>query len=112
MNALVVCDVLKDPILVSRESARLLEAPLRLLDVGSIVTVDFNGVEGISPSFFDELLTVYESVLGDALIDIFQLIIDNPPTELSSKFVAVARSHQMVIHHVDSNKSWILNPKK
>ncbi|MBI4716746.1 MAG: STAS-like domain-containing protein [Planctomycetes bacterium] len=108
---------MKDRILVSRESARLLEAPLRAAmtpapDDGGVgntepLTVDFRGVEGIAPSFLDELVTLFESLLAEAGGGERQLILSHPPTRLSSKFEAMARGHAMSVQ-LQPDGSWLL----
>lgn len=106
MPTLRVNDVLKDRILVSRESARLLEHALCAMIPNAetpgeasgttTVTVDFKGVEGIAPSFLDELISVFESLIGpEPNRGKRCLIVANPPTRLSLKFEAVARGHGM-----------------
>lgn len=117
MHSLRVNDVLKDRVLVSRESARLLEDQLTAVLASAMprrehdaltVTVDFAGVEGIAPSFLDELLKVFESVASSAAIKSeCRLIISNPPTRLSLKFEAVARGHQMSLQALGDG-SWLL----
>jgi hypothetical protein len=118
MSTLRVNDILKDKVLVSRESARLLEDPLRTLMSGArsadpahqamCVTVDFTGVGGIAPSFLDELVTIFESLIGTASAsEQKRLVVKNPPTRLSSKFEAVARGHGLVIQ-AQSDSSWVL----
>jgi hypothetical protein len=112
-----VSDVLKDKILISRESARELENPLRAIlvqaqptgnDDETTVTVDFEGVEGIAPSFLDELVTILESLLGSVGKGRGRrLVVANPPTRLSAKFEAVARGHGMSVQAL-SNGSWSL----
>jgi len=123
MRFLRVNDILKDKILVSREAARLLEDPLRTLMGGANsseqaspteanqVTIDFRDVEGVAPSFLDELLTIFESVLEqDANAKERRLIVANPPTRLSLKFEAVARGHGMSVHAL-ADASWMLTGK-
>lgn len=118
MRTLRVNDVLKDRILVSRESARLLEDPLRAMMVSAKtvgnacgttpVTVDFEGIEGIAPSFLDELLSVFESLIGaGADGDERSLVVANPPTRLSLKFEAIARGHGMSVRALPDG-SWFL----
>jgi len=103
-----VNDILKEKILISRESARLLEDPLSALlestkapanaSQTTPVTVDFEGVEGIAPSFLDELLSVFESLVGSETNGRERcLIVANPPTRLSLKFEAAARGHGMSV---------------
>jgi hypothetical protein len=118
MRTLRVNDVLKDKILVSRESARLLEGALSALMVSARtpgepsgttpVAVDFEGIEGVAPSFLDELLSIFESLLGtETNGDERCLIVANPPTRLSLKFEAIARGHGMSVRALPDG-SWFL----
>lgn len=118
MRTLRVQDVLKDRILVSRESARLLEEALRAMMVSATpsgkapgvapLTVDFKGIEGVAPSFLDELLSVFEALIGaETKGDERCLIVANPPTRLSLKFEAIARGHGMSVRAL-ADGSWFL----
>lgn len=118
MKTLLVSEVLKDKVLVSRDSARLLKGVLSALVAGvnasasaagsPSVAVDFEGVEGIAPSFLDELLSVFESCTSAAPGSVGRcLMIVHPPTRLSSKFQAIARGHGMSVRALDDG-SWIL----
>ncbi len=118
MHTLRVRDVLKDKILVSRESARLLEDALGAIMAGKStpggrsdttrLTVDFEGVEGIAPSFLDELLLVFESIIGSDTNGVERrLVVANPPARLSLKFEAIARGHGMSVRAL-SDGSWVL----
>ena len=118
MHTLRVNDVLKDRILVSRESARLLENALSVMMAGAatsgeacgtmLVAIDFEGVEGIAPSFLDELLSVFESLIGAENRGVGRsLIVANPPTRLSLKFEAVARGHRLSVRALPDG-SWSL----
>lgn len=118
MHTLRVRDVLDDRILVSRESAHLLEDALSAM-MGDAETpenpsdeastaVDFEGVEGMAPSFLDELLSIFESLIGKEINDPQRgLIVANPPTRLSLKFEAIARSHGMSVRALPDG-SWFL----
>lgn len=117
MPTLRVNDVLKDRVLVSRESARLLEGALRALlgsastpgpvSIATPLTVDFEGVEGMAPSFLDELVSVFEALIGPGADGGRRLIVANPPTRLSSKFEAIARGHGMSVQALPDG-SWLL----
>ena len=109
MRTLRVNEVLKDRILVSRESARLLEPALSEMMVherapedapgNAPVTVDFEGIEGVAPSFLDELLLIFESLMGTETNGRERcLVVTHSPTRLSSKFEAIARGHGMSVH--------------
>ena len=119
MFTLLVRDVLSDRVLVTRESARLLADPLATVMLAhhehedapdtAQVTVDFDGVGGVAPSFLDELLLVFESVLeahGGGRKG--RLIVANAPTRISLKFEAVARGHAMSIRLLPDG-SWLLS---
>lgn len=118
MPTFTVHHVLKDRILVSRESARLLEGPLRVAMQRSeapapscdtaLVAIDFIGVEGIAPSFLDELISIFESILSSSGNQSERrLMVANPPTRLSLKFEAIARGHGMSAQ-VLADGSWLL----
>ncbi len=122
MPTLRVNDVLKDKVLVSRESAHVLEdalsammAAARTPDNSSGTTsmaVDFEGIEGIAPSFLDELLSIFESIIGSETNDLeWCLIVANPPTRLSLKFEAVARGHGMSVRALPDG-SWLLTDSR
>lgn len=122
MPTLRVQDVLTEKILISRESARVLEDALKsMTDAAKTagqtsepppVTVDFLGVVGISPSFLDELLSIFESVMGDKTNGgRRRLIVAHPPTRLSLKFEAVGRGHGMSVQAMPDG-SWLLEHVK
>jgi len=114
MNALRVHQILTDKVLVSRESARLLGTELKALFAPNAqepacqsITIDFHGVEGIAPSFMDELLNVFENLAASAHNGAAkELNIANPPARLSSKFQAIARGHGLSIQALPDG-SWI-----
>jgi hypothetical protein len=107
-----ICDVIRDKILVSRESARLLIAPLRELvsrgtpqgglQPGREVTVDFEGIEGMAPAFLDEFLGVLESTVGSRS----RILFVAQPARLSLKFEAVARSRGLRVTQENGGR-WV-----
>lgn len=118
MATLLVSSVLKDKILISRESAHLLEAEFIAIKMreGSHVeaidtcglTIDFAGVDGVSPSFVDELLCIFDSLTREKNDGRQRcLTVTNPPMRLSLKFEAVARGHGMTVRAMP-NGSWLL----
>lgn len=118
MRTLHVATVLSDKILVSRESARQLEAAAHAVLEGAhpaerdpnrgVLAVDFAGVEGVSPSFVDELMRVLQAAVNVRTAGrIHKLLIVHPPTRLSSKFEAIARGHHMSIQLLDDG-AWEL----
>ncbi len=110
MPALRVRNVLDDRILVDRESARKLGTRLRdaMASGGIEIVLDFDAVEGMAPSFLDELLSVLESaVVGEGKREVTRVIVANPPARLSLKFKAVARARRMSIELLPDG-SWLL----
>lgn len=118
MTTIYANTIYRDKILVTRESAHLLKEALESVieahdgdghpEPENVVTVDFCGIQGIAPSFLDELVTVLESVLdlkGNGRD--CGLIVRNPPTRLSRKFEAIARGHQMIAE-ATADGSWLL----
>ena len=116
MQGLRVKDVLHDKILVSRESARRLQDALALLisrdnghNESSSIAVDFDGVQGVAPSFVDELMIVIERLIAaEANIAGRSLVIVHPPNRLSSKFEAIARGHGMQVHE-NGDGAWVFS---
>jgi STAS-like domain of unknown function (DUF4325) len=110
-----VHDVLKDKILVSRESARKLWDVVQQALAGAgkePLVVDFAGVEGLAPSFLDELLAAIDA--SDARAKDHEgarLIISHPPARLSLKFEAVARGRSMSIEALPDG-SWLLTKRR
>lgn len=118
MPTVRVNDILKDKILISRESARLLKDALgEMLESAKTdetapdatpAVVDFDGVEGMAPSFLDELLLILDSIVGaQGGAGERRLIVANPPTRLSLKFEAVARGHRMSVRALPEG-GWLI----
>lgn len=111
MSALRLHDIVNSRVLVTRESARLMEPLLHqaIKDGSTEVTLDFEGVDGVTPSFLDEILGIFDKVLtqhgkSDPCIRVI-----HPPTRLSSKFAAVGRGRGFLIaESVDA--SWTITP--
>lgn len=100
-----------DAILVTRESARQIQGRL----AGAFdseqkkIILDFKGIAGMAPSFFDELLgIVIHEAQGRVGAD-WEILILNPPTPVSSKFTAVSRIRGLVLVPQDL-AAWVLRP--
>ncbi|MGH2376111.1 MAG: STAS-like domain-containing protein [Actinomycetota bacterium] len=100
-------DFLNKQILVTRDSAQQLR-PLVERQIGPDVQalgLDFVGIEGLTPSFMDELLgVILETLEGHRNLD-FQIIVTNPPARLSSKFTAIGRGRGLSIEETEKD-SW------
>ena len=110
MRTLKIHDFLKRRVLVTRDSARAIQAELKaaLIDGQGQVTLDFDGVDGLTPSFLDEILSIIEESTGGKSRSRLQITVTNPPTQLSSKFAAVGRGHGLAIKESD-HTSWIIS---
>lgn len=96
MTAIKIHDVYQMKVLVTREAARRLQPLLDealSLDAQEGVFLDFSGVEGITPSFVDEILRVLEERLSGSHQTPIRLAFLNVPTRLSAKFAATGRGH-------------------
>lgn len=110
---LKVHDHLGDRILVSRNAARLLVEPLRgTTDLSAAsgcgdrtVTVDFAGVDGMAPSFLDELVGVMQATLGPSV----RIRFVNQPARMSLKFQAVARGRGLKVSELTPGE-WRFDP--
>lgn len=115
MSVLRIKEFISDPLVISRESARLLREPIRRLleasnsHVESLTefVADFEGVAGLASGFFDELVREYEAAAARARKPL-RIVVFNPPAPLSSKFEAIARSHAMHARQ-EPDGSWILD---
>ena len=99
MNSVMIHDLLDKRILVSRESARSIELKVAaaLAEGDGELILDFTGVEGISPSFLDETLSIVEDCSQAVGPRHIHIVLKNPPTLMSEKYAAVARGHDLEI---------------
>jgi hypothetical protein len=109
MTSVRLYDLVKNRVLVSRESARAIEPALgsALADGRGQVELNFDGVEGMTPSFLDEILAIIEERLGAAGSEGLRIMVVNPPTRLSSKFVALGRGRQLSVKESDDG-AWAI----
>jgi hypothetical protein len=69
-------------------------------------SLDFAGIDALTPSFVDELLLVIYAVLRETdHRSAFRIVFNNVPTRLSEKFSAIARSHEASVEQLDE-KTW------
>lgn len=69
--------------------------------------MDLSEVRGMTPSFFDETLTIVEEAIGER-DNRSQLTIASPPTDLSSKYVAIGRAHRMSVRESEDG-DWVIS---
>lgn len=108
MEALKIHDLLPSRALVLRESARAVQSALAAwARPGEDLTIDFAGVDALTPSFVDELLKVLQVTLKNGGSARLQVRFANMPTRLSSKFSAIARAYHLEITEI-STGSWLI----
>ena len=95
MNRISVFDIVKQPVLVSRESARVVKSSLPSEETteGGPLVLDFSGARGVAPSFLDESLLVAEEYLEESKQPDTTIVFEKPPTSLAAKHHAIARAH-------------------
>lgn len=99
MGTVKIFELLKKRVLVTRESAKVIEPELRaaLREGNGLVELDFAGVASLTPSFLDGILRLLDAALPEGGAQSPRLILRNPPTRVSSKFAAVGRSHNLAV---------------
>ena len=110
METLRIFDLIGKRVLVTRGSARSIQSNLAaaLSDGEGQVALDFFGVDGLAPSFLDEILSVVEDCIQDTSDNQLQIMVINSPTQLSSKFAAVGRGHGLSIRESGSG-TWTIS---
>ncbi len=108
MEPIKVRSTLSGRLLVTRRSARELAPSFEEHGPSQKVELDFEGIEGISPSFFDELIkTVKDAIQARSQNATF--IFYNLPTGVSPTFERVARAHGLSLKLHDDR--WVLSPR-
>ena len=109
MKTLCLYKLLKRPMLVTRQAARSIAPDIgdALAEGQGEIILDFFDVKGVSPSFLSETLAVVEDCAEKIGGAGFRVVIENSPTKLSSKFVALGRGHGVNIHESDE-KTWTI----
>lgn len=107
--AVAIHELLSNRVLVTRESARSIAPKVATaIGRGSALQLDFEHVQGITPSFLDELLSVVHEAFSRFGGGGYRIEIIKPPTTLSSKFAAIGRGRHLLI--VESpGGSWIID---
>ena len=109
MTTLRVHDLIRKRALVTRDSGRTVaEAFARHFGSGHAkATIDFDGVEAVTPSFVDEMLGVLVRKWSERQPTPSRLVFTNVPTRLSSKFAAIGRARDVRIVE-ESEGVWVI----
>jgi hypothetical protein len=113
MTTLNILRLLRRRALVTRESARPIGSAILAAKHADTreVTLDFSGIDAVAPSFVDELLATLEAIFRGTDSDDFCLVLQSPPTRLSSKFSAIARARGLQIVESEAG-TWIVTVHK
>ena len=113
MTTLRIFDLVRKRVLVSRDSARTIQPQLvaPLADGLGELVLDLSDVDGLTPSFFDETLSIVEEALSARPESLVRLTVKNPPTALSNKFRAVGRVHGLTVEDSEGI-GWILERER
>ena len=108
MTTIRIGDMVRNRVLVTRTSARNVGNSVagKLMSPTETMELDFEGIRGITPSFFDELLLSMGELAKGQGRDL-NLRIVNPPSELSSIHEAIGRAHGLSISESESG-SWLV----
>lgn len=90
-DSIHVFELIPNRMLVTRQSARSIAPALaQAIARGEHkIVLDFAGVDGVTPSFLDEILHMLKDFLEDTPPGELEVLIASPPTRLSTKFAAV-----------------------
>ena len=107
MKSVNVFDIVSQPVLVSRESARSVKSRLATGGdaEGGPLRLDFSGAKGVAPSFLDEVLLVAEEFLAESGQPTTTVIFARPPAVLAVKHHAIARAHGRTLVETE-NGDW------
>ena len=106
-------ETLQKKVLVTRESAHVIAEALRASPANGEpnVAIDFTTIEGVTPSFVDETLTIVKEWIGQQRDQRqWSILLVAPPARLTLKFAAVAKAHELEIKETTSG-TWILTPE-
>ncbi len=112
MSTVRIGNMVQNRILVTRTSARSLGAGVAdmLQNDAEPIALDFRGIRGFTPSFFDELLHSMGDLAWSQGRDL-DLRIVNPPWELMSIHEAIGRAHGLLISESEGG-SWLVRQNK
>ena len=107
MISVRIFDIVGQPVLVSRESARRIKSSLAegADDGGGLLRLDFSGARGVAPSFLDEALLVAEECISDSGQPDTTVVFAHPPATMSSKHHAIAKAHGRTLVEAE-NGDW------
>lgn len=110
MSTIEVYQFLQRKVLVTRESASAVrEAIDASIKATGEVTLDFSGIDAVTPSFVDEILAMIDDARASSSRREVRVIFAHAPTPLSAKFLAIGKRHGATMSQSGSDAWEITN---
>ena len=94
MRTIEVFHFLQRKVLVTRESASAVHDAIdSAIKADGEVTLDFTGIDAVTPSFVDEIFALIDDARAGSSRPEVRVIFSHAPTPLSGKFLAIGRRH-------------------
>jgi hypothetical protein len=106
MRTIEIFLFLNRKILVTRESASAVRDAIdSSIKADGEVTLDFTGIDAVTPSFVDELLAMIDDARSASSRHEVRVVFAHTPTPLSAKFLAIGKRHGATMSESGSD-SW------
>lgn len=110
MRTIEVFQFLQRKILVTRESASAVRDAIEsAIRADGEVTMDFSGIDAVTPSFVDEILGMIDDARAGSSRREVRVVFVHTPTPLSTKFLAIGKRHGVTISQSGSEAWEITN---
>jgi hypothetical protein len=104
MHTIEVFQFLQRRILVTRASASAVRDAIdSSIKSDGEVTLDFTGIDAVTPSFVDELLAMINDARASSPQRKARVVFAHAPTELSAKFLAIGKRHGATMSQLSSD---------
>ena len=112
MVSFKVHDLARRRALITRESARIIGEAVAAErdDQSTELTLDFEGIDAVTPSFLDELLAVTQEALRPSSRRPIRIVFLHTPTRMSAKFAAIAKARDVSIDEMPNGVWSITSP--
>jgi len=110
MRTIELFQLLQRKILVTRESASgVREAIESSIRSEGEVTLDFGGIDAVTPSFVDEILGIIDDARASSSWREVRVVFSHAPTPLSAKYLAIGKGHEATMSQSGSDAWEIKN---
>jgi hypothetical protein len=110
MSTIELFQLLQRKVLVTRESASAVRDAIEsAIRADGEVTMDFRGIDAVTPSFVDEILGMIDDARTSSSRREVRVVFAHAPTPLSTKFLAIGRRHGATISQSGSDVWEITN---